>query len=89
MHFTHVSCGRADWYSQLLIQHGDDILGQARSAFGSRVEIAAKIAGIHWWYMTASHPAELTAGYYNTRAHEGYGAVPFFLLFSSLLRLPC
>ena len=68
-----------EWYSGALIQHGDDILAEARKAVGSKVEIAAKIAGIHWWYMTASHPAELTAGYYNTRAHEGYGAIAAML----------
>ncbi|GJN09124.1 hypothetical protein PR202_ga27102 [Eleusine coracana subsp. coracana] len=28
--------------------------------------------GIHWHYGTRSHAAELTAGYYNTRHHDGY-----------------
>ncbi|XP_031125668.1 beta-amylase 8-like [Ipomoea triloba] len=31
-----------------------------------------KISGIHWWYKTSSHAAELTAGYYNTSNQDGY-----------------
>ena len=34
--------------------------------------IGAKLAGVHWWWKTASHAAELTAGYYNTWHHDGY-----------------
>jgi beta-amylase len=41
------------------------MLKQAYSVFGSSVTLAMKVAGIHWWYMDASHAAELTAGYYN------------------------
>ena len=32
----------------------------------------AKLAGVHWWWRSASHAAELTAGYYNTWFHDGY-----------------
>eukprot|EP00963_Diacronema_lutheri_P014241 scaffold2858_cov659-Pavlova_lutheri.AAC.212 len=39
------------------------------------LELGAKLAGVHWWYNSRSHAAELTAGYYNTRDHEGYTAV--------------
>jgi hypothetical protein len=28
--------------------------------------------GVHWWYHTPSHAAELTAGYYNTDGSSGY-----------------
>lgn len=35
-------------------------------------KLSGKIAGIHWHYRTRSHAAELTAGYYNTRYHDGY-----------------
>ena len=38
----------------------------------SPVEVSVKVAGIHWHYGTRSHAAELTAGYYNTRHHDGY-----------------
>ena len=34
-----------------------------------------KVAGIHWWYRTRSHAAELTAGYYNTAGRDGYNAL--------------
>lgn len=27
----------------------------------------AKLAGVHWWFKSRAHAAELTAGYYNTR----------------------
>ena len=38
-------------------------------------QIGAKLAGVHWWWKTASHAAELTAGYYNTWFHDGYSDV--------------
>jgi beta-amylase len=62
------------WYSDQLLQHGRSILSRARSIFGD-MKIAAKIAGIHWWYMTNSHAAELTAGYYNTINRDGYDII--------------
>jgi beta-amylase len=62
------------WYSNQLMIHGRKILSLARSVFPN-VRIAAKISGIHWWYMTESHAAELTAGYYNTIFHNGYDDV--------------
>lgn len=66
------------WYSQQLINHGDRILSRAQQIFvlnstnDDKPGIAAKIAGIHWWYNTDSHAAELTAGYYNTVNYNGY-----------------
>jgi len=36
------------------------------------LEVTMKIAGIHWYYRTHSHAAELTAGYYNTSSQNGY-----------------
>jgi hypothetical protein len=32
---------------------------------GAAVSLTLKIAGVHWWYRTRSHAAELTAGYFN------------------------
>lgn len=62
------------WYSQILIDHGDCVLSIANKVFqGSK--IAAKISGIHWWYKTASHAAELTCGYYNTSYRDGYPCI--------------
>uniref|UniRef100_A0A804PAY3 Beta-amylase n=1 Tax=Zea mays TaxID=4577 RepID=A0A804PAY3_MAIZE len=61
------------WYSQMLLEHGDRILSGATSVFGAApVEVSVKVAGIHWHYGSRSHAPELTAGYYNTRRHDGY-----------------
>lgn len=61
------------WYSNKLIQHGDQILGEANKAFEEcRVTIAAKVSGIHWWYSDSSHACELTSGYYNVSGRDGY-----------------
>ena len=42
---------------------------------GRAVEVSLKIAGVHWWYNSRSHAAELTAGYYNTEDHDGYAGI--------------
>ncbi|OMO60195.1 Glycoside hydrolase, family 14B, plant [Corchorus capsularis] len=61
------------WYSNKLINHGDEILAEANKAFlGFKVKLAAKVAGIHWWYKSDSHAAELTSGYYNLKDRDGY-----------------
>lgn len=31
-----------------------------------------QVAGVHWWYNSRNHAAELAAGYYNTRERDGY-----------------
>ncbi|CAI0383192.1 unnamed protein product [Linum tenue] len=62
-----------NWYSQMLLDHGERILSSATSLFSNAgTKISAKVAGIHWHYGTRSHAPELTAGYYNTRYHDGY-----------------
>ncbi|KAJ7544248.1 hypothetical protein O6H91_09G071500 [Diphasiastrum complanatum] len=62
-----------EWYSGLLLDHGERILTAAEAIFrGTGVCLSGKIAGIHWHYGTRSHPPELTAGYYNTRFRDGY-----------------
>lgn len=64
------------WYTGMLQTHADNVLSQAHLAFsGAGATIAAKIAGVHWWYKTTSHAAELTAGYYNTNGNDGYASV--------------
>ncbi|KAJ8749172.1 hypothetical protein K2173_018643 [Erythroxylum novogranatense] len=61
------------WYSNKLLIHGDEILDEANQAFlGCRVKLAAKVSGIHWWYKTENHAAELTAGYYNLNERDDY-----------------
>ncbi|CAI0417702.1 unnamed protein product [Linum tenue] len=62
-----------EWYSSKLLQHGNSLLAAAEGIFkGTGAKLSGKVAGIHWHYKTRSHAAELTAGYYNTRHHDGY-----------------
>ncbi|XP_040986739.1 beta-amylase 1, chloroplastic-like [Juglans microcarpa x Juglans regia] len=62
-----------EWYSGLLLLHGERICREAETIFrGTQVNTSAKVAGIHWHYGTQSHPSELTAGYYNTLNRDGY-----------------
>ncbi|XP_077235178.1 chloroplast beta-amylase [Tasmannia lanceolata] len=62
-----------EWYSKKLLEHGDQILSAAEGIFqGTGAKLSGKVAGIHWHYKTRAHPAELTAGYYNTRHKDGY-----------------
>lgn len=64
------------WYSRKLLLHGDQILDEANKVFvGCKLKLAAKVSGIHWWYKTESHAAELTAGYYNLKNRDGYAAI--------------
>ncbi|EIE25773.1 glycoside hydrolase [Coccomyxa subellipsoidea C-169] len=68
------------WYSGALLAHGERLVKVATSVAPERpaglpVEVSLKIAGIHWWYRTRSHAAELTAGYYNTANRDGYNAL--------------
>lgn len=39
------------------------------------IVIFEQLSGIHWWYKTASHAAELTAGFYNPCHRDGYAAI--------------
>nr|AFQ33618.1 beta-amylase 6 [Citrus trifoliata] len=63
-----------NWYSQVLVDHGDRVLSLAKLAFEGTC-IGAKLSGFHWWYKTASHAAELTAGFYNPCNRDGYAAI--------------
>ncbi|KAG8092601.1 hypothetical protein GUJ93_ZPchr0012g22116 [Zizania palustris] len=65
-----------EWYSGMLLEHGDRVLDAAEAVFlGTGATLSAKVAGIHWHYRTRSHAAELTAGYYNTRHRDGYAPI--------------
>jgi beta-amylase len=79
------------WYSQSLISHGEKILSSTKLIFDqTKVKISVKIAGIHWHYGTRSHPPELTAGYYNTRFHDGYIPIAQMLSrFEAVLNFTC
>ncbi|WOL18292.1 beta-amylase 8 [Canna indica] len=62
------------WYAQTLIDHADHILSLTNLAFEG-TEIVVKIPSIYWWYRTASHAAELTAGFHNPTNQDGYASV--------------
>ncbi|KAL5143828.1 Beta-amylase 7 [Glycine soja] len=77
------------WYSQVLVDHGNRVLSLAKLAFEGSC-IAAKLSGIYWWYKTASHAAELTAGYYNPCNRDGYAAIMTMLKTIGVsLNIPC
>lgn len=63
------------WYSQVLIDHADRVLSLAKLVFFDSTCIAAKVPDVHWWYRTASHAAELTAGFYNPSNRDGYAEI--------------
>lgn len=39
--------------------------------FQPACKLGMKLAGVHWWFKSRAHAAELTAGYYNTRDRNG------------------
>ncbi|XWS09670.1 hypothetical protein CRYUN_Cryun39dG0009000 [Craigia yunnanensis] len=86
-----------EWYSGRLICHADAILAKAAKILKkfqeneqTSVMLVAKIGGIYWWYQTVSHPAELTAGYYNTALRDGYDAIVSVLSrHGAALHIPC
>ncbi|KAI5491185.1 beta-amylase [Trichomonas vaginalis G3] len=59
------------WYASKLNAHSDKVLSIAREIFPT-THLSAKIAGIHWWYMTSCHCAEATAGFNNFYDYDGY-----------------
>lgn len=46
--------------------------GSWKYEFEPACHLGVKLAGVHWWFNTSSHAAELTAGYYNVRSINGY-----------------
>ncbi|KAF6175112.1 hypothetical protein GIB67_022793 [Kingdonia uniflora] len=77
------------WYSQVLIDHGDHVFFMAKMVFRD-TPIAAKLSGVHWFYKTDSHAAELTAGFYNTVNRDGYYAIVAMLKkYSASLNFSC
>jgi beta-amylase len=49
--------------------------GETVFTFEPTCALGAKLAGVHWWFNSRAHAAELTAGYYNTRERNGYAPV--------------
>eukprot|EP00238_Polyblepharides_amylifera_P005911 CAMPEP_0196593070 /NCGR_PEP_ID=MMETSP1081-20130531/74590_1 /TAXON_ID=36882 /ORGANISM="Pyramimonas amylifera, Strain CCMP720" /LENGTH=557 /DNA_ID=CAMNT_0041916941 /DNA_START=542 /DNA_END=2216 /DNA_ORIENTATION=+ len=63
-----------NWYAQNLCDHGDRMLDAGRQVYGGMgIQLSLKLAGVHWWYNSKSHAAELTAGYYNVRSPRCHG----------------
>ena len=57
---------------------------------GKPVNLNLKIAGVHWWYHTKSHAAELTAGYNNCGDKNGYeGIISLCSKYGVALTLTC
>ena len=63
---------QASHLSAVLLQGPD---GELEFAFEPACHLGAKLAGVHWWFKSRAHAAELTAGYYNTRERDGYADV--------------
>ena len=62
--------------------------GHVQSAW--YILISIQLSGIYWWYKTASHAAELTAGYYNPCNRDGYAAIMTMLKTIGVsLNIPC
>uniref|UniRef100_A0A6T5U2K4 Beta-amylase n=1 Tax=Chlamydomonas chlamydogama TaxID=225041 RepID=A0A6T5U2K4_9CHLO len=49
--------------------------GAVAGPSGQGLVLTLKIAGVHWWFRSRSHAAELTAGYYNTATRDGYAPI--------------
>eukprot|EP00252_Welwitschia_mirabilis_P016455 TRINITY_DN3629_c0_g1_i3.p1 TRINITY_DN3629_c0_g1~~TRINITY_DN3629_c0_g1_i3.p1 ORF type:complete len:478 (-),score=96.07 TRINITY_DN3629_c0_g1_i3:204-1637(-) len=85
------------WYSGKLVQHADHVLDKASQLLKSccqdqtdTAQLIAKVPGIHWWYDTESHAAELTAGYYNTAYRDGYEPLASVCAkYGTALNIPC
>ncbi|CAL1401763.1 unnamed protein product [Linum trigynum] len=49
-----------EWYSEKLLQHGDNILSAAEVIFkGTGAKLSGKVVGIHWHYRTSKHGVAL------------------------------
>jgi beta-amylase len=49
--------------------------GGSLYVFEPAAKLSIKLAGVHWWFKSRAHAAELTAGYYNTRERDGYSPI--------------
>eukprot|EP00703_Trepomonas_sp_PC1_P005376 JAP91230.1 Beta-amylase [Trepomonas sp. PC1] len=59
------------YYQQVMLEHSKTIILEAKKIFPSN-QLSVKISGIHWWYGTENHAAELTCGYYNANGRNAY-----------------
>ena len=54
---------------------GSEVHHSASTPKKRLVQLSIKCSGVHWWFLSRSHAAELTAGYYNTHDRDGYDAI--------------
>eukprot|EP00177_Eucheuma_denticulatum_P004835 GFKZ01008781.1.p1 GENE.GFKZ01008781.1~~GFKZ01008781.1.p1 ORF type:complete len:490 (-),score=46.92 GFKZ01008781.1:167-1636(-) len=81
------------WYSSRMLEHGEDVLKQARSVIpvdDDQVTLAVKVSGVHWWKFTSSRAAEATAGYVSGCGVMAYGDIAKLLnVNNSVLDFTC
>ena len=53
----------------------ESVDGGSLYVFEPAAKLSVKLAGVHWWFKSRAHAAELTAGYYNTRDRDGYSPI--------------
>nr|AIG55584.1 secreted protein [Thraustotheca clavata] len=68
-----------NWYSTSLLNHGRALSKIGRTVFASPFTLSLKVSGVHWWYNSNHHGAELTAGYYNTNNNNAYAQIATML----------
>ena len=70
MYLTHATYCTRCRHDTLPVLQGKN--GEVTYVFEPGCHLGAKLAGVHWWFKSRAHAAELTAGYYNTRERDGY-----------------
>ena len=79
-----------EWYSTVLLEHGNAVLSSAREVAPAGMPLAVKVSGVHWWYFTRSRAAEATTGYYMSRKHDFYNRIVSMLSkYDAILDFTC
>jgi beta-amylase len=60
------------WYSQVLLDHGRDVMKAGRDAFGVGTRLTVRFAGLHWWFLNPTHCTEVAAGVRDFDFYNGY-----------------
>ena len=53
------------WYSQILCDHTETIMKEAKRIFKGDIKLILKVPGIHWWSEHVSRACEANCGLYN------------------------
>jgi beta-amylase len=64
-------------HASILVRLGFLICSQSKQnvLIALPTSVILQVSGVHWWYKTASHAAELTAGFYNPCNRDGYSPI--------------